>query len=58
MKFLKIFNLNLFSIIVWFLIILMIKNSESCGNDKILWSILCLIGFNYSFNEWRKLKCQ
>ena len=53
-KFWRHINIGLFQSILWISIIIIVNNSSACAEDKVLWFLLCIIGFNYSYCKWNE----
>ena len=48
----SLLNKWFFGIIFWAILIFMIRSSGACGEDKVLWLILCSIGFIITIKFW------
>ena len=50
-----LFNIGLLQMLLWGILITSIRFSHACSEDKVLWILICLIGFNYSYFKWYEL---
>ena len=49
---LKYCNIYLFQWIIWTSIIVMASRSDACPELKVLYLLICLLGFNQSYKWW------